>query len=107
MNPVGRHQPEFESLPDTGAPGMRWVGTQMMDRHQYLVEGWHVVDEYPHPVTRERIHVWCAVLDGLRRSADSSHGDRSRRIAAVRARDEADAAFWAQVTGGTVTGASP
>ena len=95
----GRARPDFETLPPTGAPGMRWVGTTMMDRRQYVSEGWHVVEVYPHPVTREPIAVWRAEFDGLRRHAEGRHADRDRRIASVRARDEADAAFWSQVTG--------
>ena len=81
-------RPDFADLPPVpGLSDVRWVGSTMMDRTQYLTEGWHIVARFTRddgkPVT-----IWSATLDGLR-----TYGQR-RPIRPVReGAEEDDASF--------------
>jgi hypothetical protein len=80
------NSPPFISLPEV-QEGLRLVGTSIMDEEQYRVEGWHLSSR----------GYWVARLDGLREYGRIRQERRELRIAAARARREADDAWSREI----------
>ena len=83
--------PVFDSLPEVpGVPGLRWMGSTMMDRRTYEAEGWHC---------REfgGTTYWRGNLRDLEQEALRTASERSRRKALWAARQEGDPAHQAWI----------
>lgn len=77
------HTPPFASLPDSGVPGLRWMGTTLMDEATYRDEGWHCRTLGSHLY-------WRATEAGLRQRGFATASERRRRKEAWKSREEGD-----------------
>lgn len=83
--------PPFQSLRDDGG-GFRWVGSTVMDREQYELEGWHIDGFYVQEDGRREPY-WKATLSGLRAYSRLSRDRRAEKKAAWQTREEAEQEF--------------
>ncbi len=75
------HFPEWRSLPEI-APGLRMVGTSLMDQEQFDVEEWHDVNGDFRPS-----------IQGIHRYAQLRASRKDQRKVAWQSRTEADDAW--------------
>ena len=77
------HSPSFEDLPRSIHPDFRWVSFSLMDKEQYVSEGWEMTTIGPHDY-------WRASSQGMEEYTALREMRRNQRKAAWQNRQESD-----------------